>query len=115
MTPGLPSKHPSLFNMEKCLIVAVADNWGIGIKNQLPWQKFINAPMMWLGRQIKRSFFAKKGLLDAYNEGIREGKEFIKTSDAIANKVNFTPKMMSRSFEIQWEMIVGTLRRVFNF
>ena len=23
--------------MEKCLIVAVADNWGIGIKNQLPW------------------------------------------------------------------------------
>ena len=101
--------------MEKCLIVAVADNWGIGIKNQLPWQKFINAPMMWLGRQIKRSFFAKKGLLDAYNEGIREGKEFIKTSDAIANKVNFTPKMMSRSFEIQWEMIVGTLRRVFNF
>ena len=23
--------------MEKCLIVAVADNWGIGIKNTLPW------------------------------------------------------------------------------
>ena len=70
---------------------------------------------MWLGRQIKRSFFAKKGLLDAYNQGVREGKDFIKTSDAIANKVNFTPKMMSRSFEIEWEMIVGTFRRVFNF
>jgi len=87
----------------------------LAYKNQLPWQKFINAPMMWLGRQIKRSFFAKKGLLDAYNQGIREGKEFIKTSDAMENKINFTPKMMSRSFEIQWEMIVGTLRRVFNF
>lgn len=23
--------------MEKCLIVAIADNYGIGIKNQLPW------------------------------------------------------------------------------
>ncbi len=23
--------------MEKCLIVAVADNWGIGIRNRLPW------------------------------------------------------------------------------
>ncbi len=87
----------------------------LAYKNQLPWQKFINAPMMWLGRMIKRSFFAKKGLLDAYNQGIREGKDFIKTEEAMKHKINFTPKMMSRSFEIQWEMIVGTLRRVFNF
>ena len=23
--------------MKKCLIVAIADNYGIGVKNQLPW------------------------------------------------------------------------------
>ena len=37
MTRGLPLKRLLPYNMEKCLIVAVADNWGIGIKNQLPW------------------------------------------------------------------------------
>ena len=26
-----------MFNMEKCLIVAVADNWAIGVKGDLPW------------------------------------------------------------------------------
>ena len=87
----------------------------LAYKNQLPWQKFFNAPSMWLGRVIKRSYFAKKGLLKAYNEGIKEGKEFIKTPQAAAHKVNFTSKMHSRSFEIQWEMFIGTLRRVFNF
>ena len=70
---------------------------------------------MALGRAIKRSYFAKKDLLKAYNEGVKEGKELIRTSEAMAKKVDFTPKMMSRSFEIQWEMFVGTLRRVFNF
>ncbi len=87
----------------------------LAYKNQLLWQKVVNAPMMWLGRQIKRSFFAKKGLLKAYNDGIKEGRELIKTSEAMEHKVNFTSRMHSRSFEIEWEMIVGTLRRVFNF
>ena len=87
----------------------------LAYKNQPTWQKILNAPTMWLGRQIKRSFFAKKGLLDAFNQGVKEGKEFIKTSDAREHKVSFTPKMHSRSFEIQWEMMVGTLRRIFNF
>lgn len=87
----------------------------LAYKNQLPWQRFINAPAMAIGRAIKRSYFAKKDLLKAYNEGIKEGKELIKTSEAMAKRVNFTPKMMSRSFEIQWEMIVGTFRRMFNF
>ena len=53
---------------------------------------------------------AEKYAREAY-----EGKDFIKTEEAMKHKINFTPKMMSRSFEIQWEMIVGTLRRVFNF
>ena len=70
---------------------------------------------MWLGRVIKRSFFAKRGLLEAFNEGVKEGKAFIKTPEAAAHKVNFTSQMHSRSFEIQWEMIVGTFRRIFNF
>ena len=87
----------------------------LAYKNQLLWQKVVTAPMMWLGRQIKRSFFAKKGLLKAYNDGIKEGRELIKTSEAMEHKVNFTSRMHSRSFEIEWEMIVGTLRRVFNF
>lgn len=87
----------------------------LAYKNQLPWQKVINAPSMWLGRIIKRSFFAKRGLLEAFNEGVKEGKAFIKTPEAAAHKVNFTSQMHSRSFEIEWEMIVGTLRRIFNF
>ena len=87
----------------------------LAYKNQLPWQKVVNAPMMWLGRIIKRSFFAKRGLLEAYNAGVKEGKAFIKTPEAAAHKVNFTSKMHSRSFEIEWEMIVGTFRRIFNF
>ncbi len=87
----------------------------LAYKNQLPWQKFVNAPSMWLGRAIKRSFFAKRGLLGAYNEGIKEGRAFIKTPEAAAHKVNFTPQMFKRSFEIEWEMFVGTLRRIFNF
>lgn len=44
MTHGLQSRHPLPFNadenpklMEKCLIVAVADNLGIGVKGDLPW------------------------------------------------------------------------------
>ena len=87
----------------------------LAYKNQPVWQKVVNAPSMWLGRQIKRSFFTKKGLLKAFNDGVKEGKDLIKTSEAMEHKVNFTPKMHSRSFEIEWEMFVGTLRRIFNF
>ena len=41
MTRGRPSRRlwrfKKIWLMEKCLIVAVADNWGIGIKGGLPW------------------------------------------------------------------------------
>jgi len=87
----------------------------LAYKNQALWQKVINAPSMWLGREIKRSFFAKKGLLKAFDEGIKEGKELIKSEEGMSHRVNYTPKMRSRSFEIEGEMIVGTFRRLFNF
>jgi len=37
MIHGRPSRLRSLYDMEKCLIVAVADNLAIGVKGDLPW------------------------------------------------------------------------------
>ena len=43
-------------------------------KNMPVGQFVLNAPLLWLGREIKRHYFAGKGLGKAYNTGIERGR-----------------------------------------
>ena len=50
-------------------------------KNMPLFQRILNGPWLLLGRGLKRLFFKKRGFLEAYDAGLKEGRE---TADRLA-------------------------------
>ncbi len=72
-------------------------------KNMPAVQRILNGPWLALGRCIKKRFFKKRGFLEAYQAGVREGFETRKTT----KKVPFEWKRFFRYFYIEGLLISG--------
>ena len=64
----------SKYNDFKVRLSARNNDWLIR-KNMPKFQRGLNALPLFVGRSIKKSFFRKKGFLNAYTEGLREAEE----------------------------------------
>lgn len=76
----------------------------LAYKNMPVLQRFLNALPMYIGRRMKRRFFAKLGFQEAYDAGVREGMETRKQT----NKVPFQWKHLGNYFVIEWLLVKNT-------
>lgn len=54
--------------------LSARNNFYLAYKNMPMVQRWINAPFLWIGRQIKYIYFIKKGFGKEYSKGIKEAK-----------------------------------------
>lgn len=77
-------------------------------KNQPAWQRFLLFIPHLLGRGIKRIYFKKLGLADAYDAGVKEGLANRKTLE----KVTFKEGRGGRAFLIGFTLFVNCFRQL---
>ena len=77
-------------------------------KNLATWQKICNFLPLLIGTILKAAFFAKKGFLKDYIEGLSEGI-------SERNKIKKSDINTWRALSIQWELITGTFEYMKHF
>jgi len=80
-------------------------------KNMCAWQLIINWPQILAGIMIKMAFFAKKGLLGAYLDGLKQGFKLCHSQEGRRKRVNFRKVPPNRLMGIELELLVNTVRR----
>lgn len=84
-------------------------------KNMPPLQIAFNLPFLVFGFAVKAVFFARKGFGREYLLGILQGFRMSRKGRKEGRRVVYDPANLSNYIEIQWEMMINTVRRLMNF
>ena len=88
--------------------LAARNNLYVVFKNMPMLQLLINLPFIILGHIIKFIFFAKKGYMQDYINGLKEGIKNIKS----ISKVKYSSKNIINYIRIEWKMIINTFKYI---
>ena len=80
-------------------------------KNMPLFQRILNGPWLLLGRGLKRLFFKKRGFLEAYDAGLKEGRE---TADRLA-RVPFSFRRFPAYLRIEGLLIRYSFTYLFEY
>ena len=90
--------------------LAARNNLYLVLKNMPLLQLLINLPFIILGHIIKLIFFYKKGYMQDYMSGLKEGIKGIKN----INKVKYTNKNIVNYVIIEWKMTINTFKYIIS-
>ena len=90
--------------------LAARNNLYVVFKNMPLLQLLINVPFIILGHIIKLIFFAKKGYVQDYTNGLKEGIKGIKK----ISKVKYRSKNVINYVVIEWKMIINTFKYIID-
>lgn len=88
--------------------LAARNNLYVVFKNMPLLQLLINLPFIILGHIIKFIFFAEKGYMQDYMNGLKEGMKSIKK----ISKVKYRNKNVINYIIIEWKMIINTFKYI---
>ena len=118
--------------------MASGNNRYLLYKNMPLLQRVLNAPLLYLGRQIKQAYFTKKGLGDAFRKGLQRGSALKEraakgTRGSLAEetciateglnavnplylgeKIPFAFARLPLYAKVQWELWVGIFKRLYD-